>query len=97
VRSNVKVKASVAFDILPHNSVAMEVLRSALCCLYACSLGGMSIVLSLGWVTVLHFLAGAMVVCFSPRHRVQTGSGALPASYIIRTGGSCSGGKSANA
>jgi hypothetical protein len=34
---------------------------------------------------------------FSLRHRVQTGSGAHPASYSIGTGGSFPGGKAAGA
>jgi len=43
----------------------------------------------MGWTTGVRFPAGAGT--FSPRHRIQTGSGVHPASYLMGTVGSVTG------
>jgi len=43
----------------------------------------------MGWMTGVRFPVGAGT--FSFYHRVQTGSGALPASYPLDTGGRATG------
>jgi len=48
-----------------------------------------------GWTTGVRFPAGAGI--FSFLHRVQSGSGAHPASYSMCTRGSFTGGKAAGA
>jgi hypothetical protein len=45
----------------------------------------------LTWMTGVQFPAGEMVDFFSPHHRIQTGSGAHPASYSVGTGCSSAG------
>jgi hypothetical protein len=54
-----------------------------------------SVGIATGWTTGVRFPAGARD--FSLLHRVQTGSGAHPASYTIGTGGSFPGDKAAGA
>jgi hypothetical protein len=51
--------------------------------------------LATGWTIGVLFQAGAGN--FSLHHRVQTGSGAHPASYAMGIGGSFPGGKAAGA
>jgi hypothetical protein len=45
---------------------------------------------AIGWTTRIKFPVRAKMG-FPLRHRIQTGSGALPASYPMRTGGSFTG------
>jgi hypothetical protein len=42
---------------------------------------------TMGWTAGVQFLTGAVNGIFSLRHRVQTGSGARPASCLMGTGG----------